>query len=50
MKKNSLNKYIGLLTILTIFLLAACGQMKKDTGKADDKIKIVTTFYPKLSY
>ena len=50
MKKNSLNWRVGLLAILAVFLLAACGKTKEEAKKADDKIKIVTTFYPMYDF
>ncbi|MHC5228475.1 metal ABC transporter substrate-binding protein [Enterococcus sp. LJL99] len=50
MKKNHLNWRVGLLAIIAIFLLAACGQTKEETKKAEDKIKVVTTFYPMYDF
>ena len=50
MKKNILNWRIGLLAILVMLLLSACGNTKGTTEKSEDKIKVVTTFYPMYDF
>lgn len=51
MRKNSWKYVGGLLLMLVIFTLTACGQTKEneESGK-DDTIKVVTTFYPMYDF
>lgn len=51
MRKNSWKSIVGMLLILVVFTLTACGQTKETekSGK-DDTIKVVTTFYPMYDF
>lgn len=51
MRKNSWKYIVGMLLMLAVFTLTACGQTKETekSGK-DDTIKVVTTFYPMYDF
>lgn len=51
MKKTKQLIRIGLIALLSLVVLAACGQ-KKETSQTNgkDKIKVVTTFYPMYDF
>lgn len=51
MRKNSWKYSIGMLLVIMMFTLTACGQTKEQdkTGKSDT-IKVVTTFYPMYDF
>jgi zinc transport system substrate-binding protein len=51
MRKNKWLYFTGILLFTTLFTLAACGQTKEaDKTTKDDKIKVVTTFYPMYDF
>ena len=51
MRKKSWKYIVGILLMLAVFTLTACGQTKETekSGK-DDTIKVVTTFYPMYDF
>lgn len=50
MKKNSLTWRVGVLAIVAVFLMTACGRTKEAAKTDEDKIKVVTTFYPMYDF